>query len=72
MLGNFLKFVLLVMVVLLLGNWLMGLLRKLGVRKIPGDFVLRTRNGRYYMPVGTSVILSLILTALVYLLGRFF
>jgi len=72
MFGNLIKFIVLVMVVLILGNMLMSFLRRLGVKRIPGDFVVRTAKGRYYMPLGTSIILSLILTALVWLLGRIF
>jgi hypothetical protein len=54
-----------------------GLLLVLGERfpalrigRLPGDLTLGRGSFRVYLPLGTSLLLSLALTALVWLLGR--
>lgn len=45
---------------------------KLGIRigRLPGDFVWRGKSGTFYFPLATSVLLSLIASALLWLAGR--
>jgi hypothetical protein len=38
--------------------------------RLPGDIVYRGRNTTFYFPIVTSVLLSLILTLVLWLLGR--
>lgn len=38
--------------------------------KLPGDIVWRRGNFTFYFPLGTSILLSVILTLLLYLLRR--
>lgn len=38
--------------------------------KLPGDFVWRRGNFTFYFPLGTSILLSILLTILLYLLRR--
>jgi len=45
---------------------------KLGVPRIPGDLVFEGRNWKVYLPIATSLLLSLILTVLLNLFVRFF
>jgi hypothetical protein len=39
--------------------------------RLPGDFAWRGKNMRVYFPLGTSILISIVLTALFYLLSRF-
>ncbi len=54
---------------LLLFGGLLPLLDKLGGR-MPGDLVLRGRNWTVYLPLGTSLLLSLLLSLLWWLFFR--
>ena len=38
---------------------------------LPGDFAWRRKNVAIYFPLGTSILLSVLLTLLLYLLTRF-
>jgi Protein of unknown function (DUF2905) len=44
----------------LLFNGLAGWLRKIGLGKLPGDFSFRLRGKEYFVPLASSVLLSLI------------
>jgi len=39
--------------------------------KLPGDIYIKRENFSFYFPIMTSVIVSIVLTAVVYLLSRF-
>ena len=39
--------------------------------RLPGDFEHRGKNVHVYFPLGTSLILSALLTLILYLIGRF-
>jgi hypothetical protein len=53
-----------------------GLLFNLGARlpiklgRLPGDIVVRGKNSVFYFPVVTSLLISLLLTAVMWLIGR--
>lgn len=38
--------------------------------RLPGDIVLRGRNSSFYLPVTTSILLSVVLSLVMWLLGR--
>ena len=38
---------------------------------LPGDFTWRGQGWSFYFPLGTSILLSLLLTILLWILGRF-
>lgn len=38
--------------------------------RLPGDIVIRGKNSVFYFPVVTSILISLVLTALLWLIGR--
>jgi hypothetical protein len=38
--------------------------------RLPGDIVIRGKNGAFYFPVVTCLILSVVLTLVMWLLGR--
>jgi hypothetical protein len=54
----------------------LGLLVTLGERlpvrfgRLPGDIVIRGKNGAFYFPVVTCLLLSLVLSLVMWLLGR--
>ncbi len=41
-------------------NGLQGWLRKIGLGKLPGDFSFRVRGRDWYLPLASSVVLSVI------------
>jgi len=46
------------------------LLGRAGLGRVPGDVSFGGRNWRVYLPLGTSLLLSALLTALMYLFHR--
>ena len=44
----------------LLFNGLQGWLRKIGLGKLPGDFSFRLRGREWYVPLTSSVVLSVL------------
>ncbi len=49
---------------------LLVLVGKLGWPRLPGDFSFRLGNVRVYLPLATSILLSIVLTIVFRLLGR--
>lgn len=53
-----------------------GLLISLGERlpiklgRLPGDIVIRGKSGTFYFPIVTSLVLSIVLSLVMWLLGR--
>lgn len=43
----------------------------LGPGRMPGDFAYRGRNVHVWFPIGTSIVLSIVLSLVFYLLSRF-
>lgn len=43
----------------------------LPVGRLPGDIVYRGKNTIFYFPLATSILLSVILSAIFYVIGRF-
>lgn len=39
--------------------------------RLPGDFAYRGKRVTFYFPLGTSILVSILLTLLLYLLSRF-
>ena len=42
----------------------------LRIGKLPGDLSVERGNSRFYFPLATSIVLSLVLTLVLWLLGR--
>jgi ribose/xylose/arabinose/galactoside ABC-type transport system permease subunit len=57
-------------VVLLLAGLAWPWLQKMGLGRLPGDIMIEKENFRFYFPVTTSIIISLILTFLFWLFRR--
>ncbi len=54
---------------LLLGG-LFLLLSRIGLSKLPGDIVLRRGNFTFFFPIVSSIVLSLLLTLIFYIVNR--
>lgn len=39
--------------------------------RLPGDVLYRGKNGTFYFPLATSILLSVLLSLILYLVGRF-
>lgn len=39
--------------------------------KLPGDIVVKKRNFTFYFPIATSILISIVLSIVFYLLGHF-
>jgi len=57
-------------IVLLVAGLLWPFLQKIGLGRLPGDIVIERGNFRFYLPLGTSVLVSLVLSLLFWLLNR--
>ena len=57
-------------IVLLVAGLLWPLLQKFGLGRLPGDIVIERGNFRFYLPLGTSLLISLVLSLLLWLLNR--
>ena len=44
---------------------------KLGLGRLPGDIVVERENFRLYLPLATSLLVSAVLSAVLWLIGRF-
>ena len=57
-------------VVLIAVGLLWPVLSKLGFGRLPGDIVIERENFRVYIPIATSIIVSVVLSLLLWLLNR--
>ncbi len=65
-------FVFLGVVLILLGAFFLVLGRSgLPIGRLPGDFLHRGRNTTFYFPLTTSIVLSVVLSLVLYVIGRF-
>ena len=45
-------------------------LQKLGLGRLPGDIVIERGNARIYIPIGTSIVVSVALSIVLWLINR--
>jgi uncharacterized protein HemY len=57
-------------IVLLLAGLLWPWLAKLGLGRLPGDVVIERENFRLYLPITTSILISIVLSLILWLLNR--
>jgi hypothetical protein len=57
-------------VIALVGGVLMLAGRVPGIGRLPGDIHVQRGNWTFYFPLGTSIVLSLLLTLVLWLIGR--
>ena len=56
--------------VLVLAGLLWPWLTRLGLGRLPGDIVIERENFRLYLPLATSLLISLVLSLILWLLNR--
>jgi Protein of unknown function (DUF2905) len=64
------RFLIFTGLILLVTGLLWPYLAKLGLGHLPGDIAFRRGNTTFYFPIATSIVLSIVLSALLWLLGR--
>ena len=57
---------------LLLAGGVLFALSRLGLTRLPGDIVIEGRNWKFFFPIVTSLVVSLVLTVLINVFSRFF
>jgi Protein of unknown function (DUF2905) len=57
-------------VVLVVAGLLWPWLGKLGLGRLPGDIVIERENFRLYLPITTSIVVSIVLSLILWLLNR--
>ena len=67
---NIPKLLIVIGVILVAVGLLWPYLAKLGLGRLPGDIVVERENARFYFPITTSIIISIILSLLFWLFRR--
>lgn len=57
-------------IVLIVTGLLWPWLAKLGLGRLPGDIVIERGNSRFYFPITTSILISLVLSLILWLLRK--
>jgi hypothetical protein len=65
------KLLILTGVFIALAGVILLILGRLGLFKLPGDLVLSGKNWRVYLPIASSIIISIILTLILWLINYF-
>ena len=65
------KLLILVGIVITVLGVLIMIFGKVGLFRLPGDLVFGSKNWKIYFPIATSIILSIILTLLLWLINHF-
>jgi hypothetical protein len=47
------------------------LMQFINIGKLPGDIIIKRGNSTFYFPVVTSIIVSVVVSAIFYFLGKF-
>lgn len=62
------KFVMIVGVVIFVIGFIMQFIN---FGRLPGDVIIKKGNATFYFPIVTSIVLSVVLSAIFYFIGRF-
>ncbi|EIJ79011.1 hypothetical protein PB1_15674 [Bacillus methanolicus PB1] len=62
------KMLMMIGAIIFIGGFLMQFI---SIGKLPGDIVIKKGNTTFYFPIATSILLSVILSAIFYFIGRF-
>ncbi|MFZ1036888.1 MAG: DUF2905 domain-containing protein [Smithella sp.] len=65
------KWLILTGALIALAGLMVILLGRTGLFKLPGDFVFGGKNWRIYLPVASSIIISIVLTLILWLINYF-
>lgn len=64
------RFLIILGIVLVMAGLLWPVLHRLGLGRLPGDIVIERENIRLYIPLGTSLLASIALSLIFWLLNR--
>ena len=64
------RWLIVVFLALLLFNGLRHWLEKFGLGRLPGDFRIQTGNSVFYFPLATCLVVSIVLSLVLWLLRR--
>ncbi|WP_274423171.1 DUF2905 domain-containing protein [Chelativorans sp. YIM 93263] len=64
------RFLIVLGLILVAVGILWPLIQRTGLGRLPGDLVLGRENFRVYIPITTSIIVSVVLTVVLWLLNR--
>jgi hypothetical protein len=56
--------------VILVGGLLWPLLSRIGLGRLPGDILYQRGNATFYFPLATSILISIVLSLLLWLFNR--
>jgi len=65
------KFLILTGVFIALVGFMIMILGRTGLFKLPGDLVFSGKNWRIYLPIASSIIISIVLTLILWLISYF-
>jgi hypothetical protein len=65
------KWLILMGITIVLAGGLVMILGQVGLFKLPGDLVLGSKNWRIYLPIASCIIISIVLTAILWLINYF-
>jgi len=64
------KWLIILGIVLILSGLLFPYLQKLGLGKLPGDIVIDKGNFKFYLPITTSILISILLSFILWIVGK--
>jgi len=64
------RFLITLGILLVLAGLVWPLLQRLGIGRLPGDIVVEREGFRFYFPIVTSIVVSVMLTLILWLLNR--
>lgn len=64
------RFLVILGICLVLAGLLWPVLQKAGLGRLPGDIVVERENFRFYFPITTSLLVSVVLSLILWLLNR--
>ena len=65
------RFLVTIGMILVAAGLLWPWLTRLGLGRLPGDIAIRGEHGGFYFPIVTCLVISLVISAIFWLIGRF-
>ena len=64
------RFLIVLGIVLVAAGLLWPMLTRMGLGRLPGDIVVERENFRLYIPLGTSILISIVLSLILWFVNR--
>lgn len=65
------KFLIVLGVILIILGIMWPLLKKLNIGHLPGDIYIKNDNFSFYLPITTCIIISIIISVIVWIINKF-